>query len=163
MTDMAHLQVDQGRHAEAEQLYIQAMDLDGDDENWGRPATRTWVDAAAILNGMGHLARKRNRMERAEELHKRALKVLERLGPDRTDVGMTLSHLAELYRGQKRYSEAEPLLKRALALCTKGELSPNHKLVRTVLTSLVALYADQGRSEDADKIRRGAFDAGQRP
>jgi tetratricopeptide (TPR) repeat protein len=119
----------------------------------GRPA----ATSAGILSQLGRIAGKRNRLERAEELHKRALKVLEEWGPDRIDVGWTLHHLAELYRGQKRLAEAEPLLRQALGICVRGELSPNHRLVRAVLASLAALYADQGRSADAERLMRGAW------
>jgi tetratricopeptide (TPR) repeat protein len=160
MTNLAHLYVDKERYADAEQLYLRALQLDEDDENWGRPARRAWVDAAAILNGLGRLARKRGRFERAEELHRRALKILEGLGPDRIDVGRTLNDLAETYREQRRFDDAEPLLQRALGICVKGELSPNHRLVRTVLMSLAALYEGQGRNDEAELIRQGAFDVG---
>jgi tetratricopeptide (TPR) repeat protein len=120
MTDLAHLHVDQGRYGEAEQLYVRALELDEDDENWGRPLPRTGVDGAAILNGLGRLTRERNRLERAELLHKLALKILEGLGPDRFDVGGTLNDLAELYRSQGRFADAEPLYKRALEICERA-------------------------------------------
>jgi tetratricopeptide (TPR) repeat protein len=68
-----------------------------------------------------------------------------------------LNDLAELYRGQKRFAEAEPLYKRALAICVKGDMSPNHELVRTVLANLAALYGDQGRNDDAERLKRGAL------
>jgi tetratricopeptide repeat protein len=67
--------------------------------------------------------------------------------------------LAELYRGQRRFAEAEPLYKRSLAICERGDMSPNHQLVRTVLANLAALYADQGRNDDAERLKRGTVDA----
>jgi hypothetical protein len=48
-------------------------------------------------------------------------------------------------------------------VCAKGDMSPNHELVRTVLTSLAALYTDQGRGEDASRIKRGELGAARRP
>jgi tetratricopeptide (TPR) repeat protein len=38
------------------------------------------------------------------------------LGPEHPDVAQSLNNLGELYRIQGRYAEAEPLLKRALAI-----------------------------------------------
>lgn len=96
-------------------------------------------------------------MQRAEELHKRALKVLEDLGSDRFDVASTLNELAELYRAQKRFADAEPLYKRALGIYAKGDMNPNHEPVRTALTNLAALYGDQGRNADVERLKRDAL------
>jgi tetratricopeptide (TPR) repeat protein len=154
-TQLAHLYADNGEHAKAEQLYISALKLDEDDENWGRPMLRTGVDAAAILNGLGRLARRRNEPERAEEHHKHALEMLERLGPDRFDVAGTLGELAELYRSQGRIADAEPLYRRALEIYDKGHMSPDHTAIRTLLANLGAFYVEQGRTADAEALARG--------
>ena len=149
---MAHLHFDADRHADAEQLYSRALQLAEDGREPQDPPSAT---AADILNDLGRLARKQNQLEHAEQLHKRALAIVEELGPDRIDVGITLIDLAEVYRAQSRFAEAEPLYQRALAICEKGDFSPNHDLVRTTLAGLAALYADQGRTADADRLKRG--------
>ncbi|MBE3035878.1 MAG: tetratricopeptide repeat protein [Candidatus Atribacteria bacterium] len=53
-------------------------------------------------------------------------------GPDHPDVATSLNKLAELYRAQGRYSEAEPLYKRALAIAEKtlGAHHPNTETFR---------------------------------
>src|SRR5262249_50038264 len=63
-------------------------------------------------------------------------------------------------------SEAEPLLKRSLAI-SEAALGPNHPEVATTLNNLAALYADSGRPEEAlapirraTAIRRARFLAG---
>jgi tetratricopeptide (TPR) repeat protein len=150
---LAALNVDQGRFADAEQLFTHTLRLDEDD--WREQDRPPGLMSANILNQLGRLARKRNRLDRAERLHKRALGILEQLGRDRLDVGTTLVDLAEVHRAQARFAEAEPLYQRALEICEKGNLSPNHELVRTTLAGLAALYADQGRTADADRLRRG--------
>jgi len=38
---------------------------------------------------------------------------------DHPDVGVSLNNLANVYRGQGRFAEAEPLLERALAIREK--------------------------------------------
>ena len=46
-----------------------------------------------------------------------ALSLAERLfGPEHPDTAMSLNNLAELYRAQGRYGDAEPLHRRALAI-----------------------------------------------
>jgi tetratricopeptide (TPR) repeat protein len=45
------------------------------------------------------------------------------LGPDHPDVAGSLNNLAELYRAQGRYAEAEPLHKRSLAISEESTWS----------------------------------------
>jgi tetratricopeptide (TPR) repeat protein len=161
MVGLARVHADQGRYADAEQLYTRALQLDEEDrrgldeDGWGKRRRPPDLTSAGLLNHLGQLSRKRNRLERAELLHKRALQILEELGPDRIDVGTTLNDLAEVYRDQGKFAEAEPLYRRALELCEKGNLSPNHGLVRAVLANLAALYESQGRHAGADRLKRG--------
>ena len=51
-----------------------------------------------------------------------------------------LNNLAELYRAQVRFAEAEPLYKRALAIKEKA-LGLEHPSVATGLNNLAALWA----------------------
>jgi tetratricopeptide (TPR) repeat protein len=50
-----------------------------------------------------------------------------------------------------RYSEAEPIFKRALAIREKT-LGPNHPDVATTLSYLALLYHDHGRDADAEPL-----------
>ena len=53
---------------------------------------------------------------RAEELYERSIAIKEAaLGADHPELALTLNNLAELYRTQRRFDEAEPLYVRALA------------------------------------------------
>ena len=47
------------------------------------------------------------------------------LGPDHPRCRASLNNLAELYRAQGRYADAEPLYKRSLAIREKA-LGPDH-------------------------------------
>ena len=58
-----------------------------------------------------------------------------------------------LYYKQDRYSEAEPLNKRSLAIREKA-LGPDHPAVGTSLNNLAALYFKQGRYADAEPLFR---------
>ena len=63
---------------------------------------------------------------------KAALSLAEAFGPDDPRLATTLNNLALLYDAQGRYTEAEPLYKRALAIREKA-LGPAHPGVATRL------------------------------
>ena len=76
-------------------------------------------------------------------------------GPEHTRIATTLISLAELYRVQGRYEEAEPLYERALVIQEKI-LGLEH----SDLVSLVEIYADLlrnlGRTAKADGLEAQA-------
>ena len=61
----------------------------------------------------------------------------------------SLHNLAALYRSRGRYTDAEPLYKRVVAIFEKA-LGTTHPYVATSLNGLAALYDDQGRYADAE-------------
>ena len=69
-------------------------------------------------------------------------------GADAPSVGITLNGLAELYRIQGRFAEAEPLYKRSLTIREKA-LGPNHPSVSVVLNNLALMDYSLGRFGDA--------------
>lgn len=71
-------------------------------------------------------------------------------------LGTSLNNLAMIYVRQGRYAEAEPLLKRALAIQEKA-LGPDHPDVSNSLNNLATLYAGQGRYADADPLFKRAL------
>ena len=66
-----------------------------------------------------------------------------------------LNNLAELYRAQGKYAEAEPLYKRALAIWEKA-LGPEHPNVAKSLQNYAALLRKTGRGEEAEKLEARA-------
>ena len=66
-------------------------------------------------------------------------------------VATSLNNLAELYRSQGRYSEAEPLLKRSL-LIREEQLGADHPDTATSLNNLAGLYESQGRYSEAEPL-----------
>jgi len=76
----------------------------------------------------------------------RALAIREQLlGPHHPDTAQSLNNLAELYRDQGKYAEAEPLYQQALAIYEQL-LGPNHpstKIVRQSYTSLLQDFSPQ--------------------
>ena len=68
----------------------------------------------------------------------------------------TLNNLAELYKEEGRYADAEPLCKRALAIREKA-LGPDHADVAQSLNNLADLYSAQGRHADAEPLYKRAL------
>ena len=73
------------------------------------------------------------------------------MGPDHPDVATNLSNLGWLYYAQGKYSEAEPLYKRALAIDEKA-LGPDHPKVAGDLNNLGMLYNAQGKYSEAEPL-----------
>ncbi len=67
----------------------------------------------------------------------------------------SLSNLAVLYKTQGKYTEAEPLYKRALRIDEKA-LGPAHPGVATDLNNLAALYDAQGKYAEAEPLLKRA-------
>ena len=68
----------------------------------------------------------------------------------------TLNNLAERYKEEGRYADAEPLYKRALAIREKA-LGPDHPAVAQSLNNLADLYTAQGRYADAEPLYKRAL------
>jgi CHAT domain-containing protein/tetratricopeptide (TPR) repeat protein len=76
-------------------------------------------------------------------------------GEDHLDTATSLVTLAGLYTIQRRLTEAEPLLKRALAIREKA-LGPSHPDTMAVLGVLGPVYRGLGRVADAELLEKRA-------
>ncbi len=117
----------------------------------------------------------------AEKQFAAALKEAEGFGPQDPRVAVTLTHLAALYYNQGKYTEAEPLYKRALPIVEKAlgpedqgkyaeaeplvkralaifenALGPEHPDVAASLENYAALLRETGRSAEAAKLEARA-------
>ncbi len=70
-------------------------------------------------------------------------------------MGQSLNNLAELYREQGKYAEAEPLYKRSLAIKEKA-LGPEHPHVATGLENYAALLRKTNREAEAARLEARA-------
>jgi tetratricopeptide (TPR) repeat protein len=79
------------------------------------------------------------------------------LPPDHPYIGITLQNLANLYRAQGRYAEAEPLFQRALAI-NKQALPPDHPSNAATLENYANLLREmsdrQGRKRSNSVPKR---------
>jgi CHAT domain-containing protein/Tfp pilus assembly protein PilF len=78
------------------------------------------------------------------------------LGKEHPDVAASLHNLAVLYYAQGKYSQAEPLYQRALAIFEKL-LGKEHPDVATSLNTLAALYDAQGKYSQAEPLYQRAL------
>ena len=83
------------------------------------------------------------------------------LGPEHPSTLASVGYLASLYRVQGRYSEAEPLYKRALA-ARERVLGPEHPLTLRSMHNLSTLYQAQGRYSEAELLLKRALAARER-
>jgi tetratricopeptide (TPR) repeat protein len=85
-------------------------------------------------------------------LFRRALSILDAEPQSNpTSVAISVLHLAELYRVQGRYEEAEPFYQRALALLEKVRGREHPELLGT-LTGYAALLRKTGRKAEAKQL-----------
>ncbi len=84
------------------------------------------------------------------------------LGPEHPKVATSLNNLAELYREQGRYEEAEPRYNRSLAIREKV-LGPEHPAVALSLNNLALLYYAHGQLGSAVPFLERSASAGVGP
>src|SRR5437588_5894880 len=78
------------------------------------------------------------------------------LMPQQPDTAQSLNNLAELYRAQGNYEQAEPLYQRALAI-REQVLGSQHPDTAGSLNSLAVLYYDQGHYAQAEPLLKRAL------
>ena len=79
------------------------------------------------------------------------------MGPNDPQTAAALTTLADLYGAQNKFAEAEPLLKRAIAIHEKAK-KPDNGEIAQALDNLSSLYVKQGRTADAAPLAKRAAD-----
>lgn len=92
----------------------------------------------------------------AEKMLSAELQRAERLESESIAHARALSDLADLYRAQARYEEAEPLFRRAIALLERSGEPARSTLARP-LNSLALVYRAQGLYERAEPLCQQAL------
>lgn len=115
-----------GRFAEAEQLYLEALELDR------RRAVANPSETATTLNNLALLYRAQHRFDEAEALYRQALALLEQeVGPHHPDIARLLNNWALLKLAQNEPEAALELERRALEVARRG-LEPEHPSLRVL-------------------------------
>jgi len=105
----------------------------------------------------GAKAHREGRYTDAERSFQAAVKEAEAFGPQDPRLATSLNNLAELYRLQGKYAEAEPLNKRSLAIREKA-LGPAHPDVANSLNNLAGLYHQQGKYNEAEPLYKRSLE-----
>ena len=99
---------------------------------------------AAALAAQGKIAE-------AEALYKQSLATVERSLPNDPILAGSLNNVAQFYRAQKRFPEAQELFKRAVAIYAVA-YGDNHTLTATALNNLASTYLTQGKANLAEPL-----------
>ena len=130
----------QGKFAEAESFRNRALAI----EQQVAARVRLWQSDMLA----GGTAYQQGNYAEAEKRLAAGLEVAEGFGPQAPRLATNLDNLAELFRVQGRYADAEPLQKRALAIREKA-LGAEHPDVAQSLNNLALIYGAQGHYAEA--------------
>jgi len=166
--NLAMIYQDQGKHAEAEQIFKQAVE--GVERGFGPddPEVATCLEKyAELLTKMGREADAEEKLTRARAIRarydqqlrdkaiaesKQLLAIKEKqFGPESAEVATAAGSLGSLYRSYGQLAEAETLFKRALAIREKVS-GIDHLDTAGDLQRLSSLYEEQGRYAEAEPL-----------
>jgi len=125
---------------------------------WPVVASPRSADPDALKKHAAELYRAGKYTEAMPVAERYAKTMKSRHGPGSSQYATALDNLAELYRAQGRYSGAEPLFKRALAIMEKASGPQNNLAVGEVLNNLAELYSAQGRYAEAEPLLKRVFE-----
>jgi len=105
----------------------------------------------------GWTASTEKRYAAAEKQFMKALKEVEKFPQDDPRLRLTLNRFAETYQVQAKYTEAEPLYKRLLAM-DENALGPRHPSVAASLNNLANNYRLLGKYAEAESLYKRALE-----
>ncbi|KAM3067029.1 hypothetical protein ACMFMG_011810 [Clarireedia jacksonii] len=150
--NLGNLYREQGKLAEAEAMYIRA--LEGSEKALGPDHTST----LSTVNNLGILYREQGKLVEAEAMFIRALEGCEKaLGPNHTSTLDIVNNLGVLYKGQGKLIEAEAICIRVLEGSEKT-LGPDHISTLPIVSNLGDLYREQGKLAEAEAMYLRALD-----
>ncbi|PQE09257.1 tpr repeat protein [Rutstroemia sp. NJR-2017a WRK4] len=137
---------DQGKLAEAEALYLRA--LEGSKKVLGLDH----ISTLSIANNLGYIYSIQGKLVEAEAIYLRALEGCEKaLGPDYILTLQTVRNLGMLYSRQGKLAEIEAMYFRALEGFKKA-LGSDYISILGMINNLSTLYKDQGKLAETEVI-----------
>jgi tetratricopeptide (TPR) repeat protein len=92
----------------------------------------------------------------AAMLYRRALELFSTvLGTEHPEVATTLLSMAKFYEERKKFDKASTLTNLAVQIYEKN-YGPDHKAVGSAVKDLAEIYAAQGRTIEAEDLRKRA-------
>ncbi|KAH8586144.1 hypothetical protein B0O99DRAFT_665869 [Bisporella sp. PMI_857] len=151
--NLGDLYFDQSKLAEAEAMYLRA--LEGKKKALGPDHTST----LSTVNNLGTLYKSQGKLAEAEAMYLRALEGKKKaLGPDHTSTLDTVNNLGTLYKGQGKLAEAEAMYLRALEGKEKA-LGPDHTSTLDTVHNLGTLYSGQSKLAEAEAMYLRALES----
>jgi len=148
---LGSLYLEQGKLAEAEKMYQQA--LQGKEKAWGPDYTLT-LDT---INNLGLLYAEQGKIEEAEEMYQRALQGYKKAwGLDYILTLNTVNNLGLLYAEQGKMDEAEKMYQQALRGYEKA-YGPDYTSSLNTVNNLSILYKDQGKMVEVEEMYQQAL------
>ncbi|KAL6412772.1 hypothetical protein AUP68_03980 [Ilyonectria robusta] len=147
---------DMGRHNDAEQYYVKAIQLQVRELGEENPST------LASMNNLASTYRYQGRWKEAEELEIQVLEARKRvLGEDHPSTLTSMNKLASTYRYQGRWKEAEELEIQVLE-ARKRVLGEDHPSTLASMNNLASTYRYQGRWKEAEELEIQVLEARKR-
>ncbi len=118
----------------------------------------THPDLSVTLNGLGTVNAEMGRYGEAVDHYRRALKILESSAPDfAPNIARILHELSVTYKRSGQKEEAQATLEQSAALARANlEKAPD---MATIVDDYAALLKNQGKTKEADELRRQAKQA----
>jgi tetratricopeptide (TPR) repeat protein len=147
--NLAGLYTAQGKTAQAEPLFKQSLAVTEKTLQPERPEVYSRLDELArTYISMGQTAE-------AVSLYQRALTILQKSKPSGGDTGKASLALAQLYVKDGKFSQAEPLMRRAL-LISESMNGPEHASVAPILDTFADVLERMNKASEAAKMRNRA-------
>ena len=142
----------QGRYAEAEGFYREALAIDA------QTIGTSHSDYAIHLNNLAGVVEAQGRYAEAEGLYREALEIgAKTIGTGHPNYAIRLGNLAGVVRAQGRYAEAEGLYREALEIGAQT-IGTSHPDYAIHLNNLAGVVQAQGRYAEAEGLFREALE-----
>ena len=129
----------QGKYADAEPLYYQALEIDKATIGVDHP------NYAIRLNNLAELYRAQGKYSDAEPLFQQALEIDKAtIGLEHPEYAKHLNNLATLYHAQGKYADSEPLYQQAIAICA-ARLPADHPQTQGTRENYAIMQAERDK------------------
>ncbi|MEL7141380.1 MAG: tetratricopeptide repeat protein [Cyanobacteria bacterium J06573_11] len=146
--DLAYLAECQGRYKEAERIYLRSLQQQR--QAWGD----AHIEAAKVMAELADLYVLQNRLAEAEALLTEAVAIQTQQEPTALKTGNSLYQLAKIYRGQSRYSDADPLFQTAIEIF-RQQLGHGHVKTLRVYEDLMEMVMTAIESGKFSELNAG--------
>ncbi|MBI4851749.1 MAG: tetratricopeptide repeat protein, partial [Acidobacteria bacterium] len=143
---LARFYENKGEYANAESLYIQALEINRKMLGDNHPTT------AVSINNLALLYSRKGDYIKAEALYLKTLEIYRKtLGENHRETATSISNLANLYNKKGDYTRAEKMYIQALEISRKA-FGDNHALTANKINNLSALYYNKGDYSKAEPL-----------